>query len=522
VCKDGACGGTAKTCDDTNACTTDACGLAGDCTHTDTSANCVDGLVCTDDSCVPASGCHYTNNKAACDDGNVCTVSETCDGGACGAGSAKPCSDGNGCTTDTCAHPGGCAHTNLADGVTCTDGDACTISDVCGTGVCLAGAATPCDDGQTCTLDACDSKSGLCTYSPAATGLSCDDGNPCTTGDACTASGLCAGTGSCPPPVCTTEPRLILDPGSSGIQILGVALSGDNVLIALNGIGGGSGTGKVVSCPKLDGCGASLAGADVLKSGMVEPTFLVPHDDRVVIGDIGSFGSGAADGVVLDCDVQGCDVNQVSVATGQKSMGEVLYMGGSVAWYAYNGGPSGVPGIGLYDLGSQTLVGKAPLDGANIGMATDGVAIYSSSQYSPTAIRKTDLSSTTTLLGDASKGGGAHRYGLSVAGGWLYWAASLTPTAGIWRMTTAGASVEQVKADADSPRNILVDGDTVYYKNYYGGADLKAVSLIDGSVRVLASGWGQSQGWPYHRILAVDGQCVYWGTLGGSVYTVQK
>ena len=522
TCQNGLCQGTTKDCNDSNACTADACGLAGACTHTDISSGCVDGKVCTDDGCAPTSGCTYTDNKGPCEDGDVCTLSDSCDGGSCAPGSAKPCADANDCTADSCANPGGCAHDAVSNGSPCSDDNACTLLDSCGGGLCLAGALTPCDDGDPCSLDSCNPKGGACVHSPGPAGVSCNDGDACTTSDVCNATGVCAGTNTCPPPLCTTEPRLILDGGSGSVQILGVAVTDSNVIIGLNDIGGAMGTGKVLSCTKVDGCGVAMAGANVLKSGLKSPAYLLPHDSKLIIGDNGNFGSGAADGVVLDCDIQGCDVSQTSLASGLKSLSEVVYLGGTVAWYAYNGGPAGTPGISLYDLASSSLLGATPLDGAIIGVASDGAALYSSSQYSPMAIRKTTLLGNTVLLGDSTKGGGAHRYGLSAAGGWLYWASSLTPNAGVWRMTTAGTNLTQIKADADSPRNVVVDGTNVYYKNYYGSADLKAVSLVDGSVRILSSGTGQSQGWPNHRVLAVDGQCVYWGTTGGSVYAVKK
>ncbi len=49
-----------------------------------------------------------------------------------------------------------------------------------------------CDDGQPCTLDACDSKSGKCS-NPPNPGGSCDDGNKCTDVDLCNDQGQCAG-----------------------------------------------------------------------------------------------------------------------------------------------------------------------------------------------------------------------------------------------------------------------------------------------------------------------------------------
>jgi hypothetical protein len=71
----------AAECDDTNACTNDAC-TNQLCVHANISA-CTDGNSCTDDSCSPATGCVFTNNAASCDDGNPCTTADACGSGAC-------------------------------------------------------------------------------------------------------------------------------------------------------------------------------------------------------------------------------------------------------------------------------------------------------------------------------------------------------------------------------------------------------------------------------------------------------
>jgi hypothetical protein len=51
-----------------------------------------------------------------------------------------------------------------------------------------------CDDGDACTLDACDPSTG-CTHSTA-----CDDGDPCTEADVC-GGGICAGERVCGPDI---------------------------------------------------------------------------------------------------------------------------------------------------------------------------------------------------------------------------------------------------------------------------------------------------------------------------------
>ncbi|MDP6943715.1 MAG: glycine-rich protein, partial [Myxococcota bacterium] len=80
----------------------------------------------------------------------------------------------------------------------CDDGDPCT-ADVCDS---VFGCSHPpdeaiCFDGDPCTQDLCFGD-GLCEH-PGAVGVLCDDEDPTTLGDACTATAACAGT----PYVCT-------------------------------------------------------------------------------------------------------------------------------------------------------------------------------------------------------------------------------------------------------------------------------------------------------------------------------
>lgn len=113
-------------------------------------------------------------------------------------GEVPPCNDGNSCTVDACAGKLGCKSTpciGASCGLGCDDGNACTLSDQCAAGTCKAGAAK-CNDGNVCTTDSCDAKTGDCAFSPVvgckacAVVVDCNDANACTT-DACTA-GVCA------------------------------------------------------------------------------------------------------------------------------------------------------------------------------------------------------------------------------------------------------------------------------------------------------------------------------------------
>lgn len=237
-CQLGLCeGGATVDCDDGAACTTDGCDPASGCTATPVDSTCTDGNGCTADRCDPtdlgsdSDGCIFDAVGALglpCDDGDVCTYPDVCGfAGDCVAGFLFDCDDGAACTIDACDGVGGCTHvaTTLCDdgnvctadscspgaagadtdgcvndplgatGLSCEDGEPCTFPDICGlTGSCVPGFLFVCDDGDSCSVDACDG-SGGCTASPAADGSACEDGNLCTEAETCT-SGVCGGGAS--------------------------------------------------------------------------------------------------------------------------------------------------------------------------------------------------------------------------------------------------------------------------------------------------------------------------------------
>jgi len=113
VCMHGTCMGTAKNCDDGNACTSDACGAQG-CVHTDVTASCprpndpcqaaycdpvmgcgselvADGTSCGTNDCVTAHVCIQGQCLArAAPDGSVCASASICQGeGLCHAGACQ-------------------------------------------------------------------------------------------------------------------------------------------------------------------------------------------------------------------------------------------------------------------------------------------------------------------------------------------------------------------------------------------------------------------------------------------------
>ncbi|MCO4761551.1 MAG: hypothetical protein KC502_08615 [Myxococcales bacterium] len=172
------------------------CSDGDTCTSSDTCASskcvgkkvdCDDDNVCTDDSCVAQLGCVALPNQATCSDGDACTTGDQCDNKACKAAQKTVCDDGNACTSDACDKDKGCV--SLPSQASCSDGDACTQSDVCKDKACVSGPKNACDDGNVCTTDACDSKSG-CTA--VANQAACQDGDACTSGDQC-AQKACVG-----------------------------------------------------------------------------------------------------------------------------------------------------------------------------------------------------------------------------------------------------------------------------------------------------------------------------------------
>ena len=234
VCKDGNCKpGGAKSCDDGNPCTGDACVEGFGCIFTPKEGNCLaDTDPCTDDicdltgkcvavpsvsvckiggTCVPAGGTAANNpckicspqldskswtvlDGAQCNDGNACTSFDACSDGAC-SGEKTPCNDNNTCTADACKAASGCVYTPTPS--ECDDNSKCTLNDTCVAGQCVGTPipAAVCHDANPCTIDQCIAAFG-CSNKPAA--LACDDGDACTKGDVCVAGVCTAGVIVCP------------------------------------------------------------------------------------------------------------------------------------------------------------------------------------------------------------------------------------------------------------------------------------------------------------------------------------
>lgn len=165
VCVDGRCVecAGASDCDDTDACTTDACNADHECAHA--AVSCDDDDACTVDSCEPASGCAAT--PVECVDGGVCVDGEC----VCACATNADCADDNRCTIVACVD---CLCQTTA--VSCDDGDPCTTDSCDPVNGCMS-STTVCDDGDSCTVDECDPLVGC-----IATPIECPDGDDCVDG----------------------------------------------------------------------------------------------------------------------------------------------------------------------------------------------------------------------------------------------------------------------------------------------------------------------------------------------------
>lgn len=208
------------TCDDSNACTLDAC-VAGTCRHEpagagmscsdgdacngeetcDGAGTCLpgvgpvadDGNPCTQDACDPSAGVVHLPVAAgtSCANANACDGAETCDGfGGCAPGPAPAVDDGNPCTADACDPALGVVHAPLLAGALCSDGNPCNGLETCSGGLCLAGPPPSVEDGNPCTADACDPTLGA-VHAPVAAGVSCSDANACNGVETCDGQGTC-------------------------------------------------------------------------------------------------------------------------------------------------------------------------------------------------------------------------------------------------------------------------------------------------------------------------------------------
>jgi len=169
ACAGALCIGFGQSCDDNNPCTQNTC----------------DAGVCINPPVMASTGC---DDRDACTQNDSCTVAGTC------SGTPRTCDDGNSCTTDTCQSATGlCVSAALGDGSPCDDGNACTTSDSCDAGACAAGSPRSCDDMNACTVEVCEPASG-CVVLPVP-GCVADAGSAGGAGGGAAGGGAAGGSG---------------------------------------------------------------------------------------------------------------------------------------------------------------------------------------------------------------------------------------------------------------------------------------------------------------------------------------
>lgn len=230
-------------------------GQDNDCDGQVDESACEDQNPCTQDTCKGKDGCtHAKLDGIPCDaDGSVCTDGDQCVVGACTAGQGKNCDDKNDCTLDGCDPKKGCLKQD-DDGAPCQDDNPCTIGDTCATGSCESGKPKPCETTSVCELASCDQATGKCKLSPAAENLPCDDKQACSELDKCQA-GLCKGSpktcvdgNACTDDSCNAKSGCVFTPNALACNDNNACTTGDHCVS-----GGCVGLAKQVTSDCSDG-----------------------------------------------------------------------------------------------------------------------------------------------------------------------------------------------------------------------------------------------------------------------------
>ncbi len=210
-------------------------GEDNDCDGQIDEATCDDKNPCTQESCKGKDGCLVIDLDAVpCDaDGSVCSDNDQCVKGVCSAGPGKKCDDQNDCTVDSCDPKKGCVQA-LDDGAPCQDDNPCTVGDTCKTGSCEPGKPKICETTSACELASCDQISGKCKLTAAVEGLPCDDKQACSEKDQCL-SGICKGSpktcvdgNACTDDSCDSKSGCVFAANSIGCDDKNACTTGDH------------------------------------------------------------------------------------------------------------------------------------------------------------------------------------------------------------------------------------------------------------------------------------------------------
>jgi len=196
----GTCAPTIANTDPDNDCPTcEVCNGSGACIPasdgTDPVNDCATQPVSTcgqDGFCNGASACRLYASGTVCNAASCGGLThypdDTCDGsGTCVDGGSTNCDDGNVCTDDACNPGTGCSNTN--NSAPCDDGLFCNGTDTCSGGSCSINSGDPCSSpgdhpGSNVCNDACDEGSDSCTANDP-------DNTVCDSGNGTCQSGVC-------------------------------------------------------------------------------------------------------------------------------------------------------------------------------------------------------------------------------------------------------------------------------------------------------------------------------------------
>jgi hypothetical protein len=394
VCASGACvKGTAPTCNDQSACTTDSCDPVAGCRYapvadgtscadanlcngaeTCRAGACVQGAApscddrnpCTTDACAAATGCTHVAvaDATPCADSNPCNGVETCRAGTCAAGTPPSCDDYNVCTVDSCA-PAGCQHVPLPDETLRPDGTVCNGVEVCYKGVLYQGSPLRCDDGNVCTTDSCDPAAG-CQYAPVATKPEvCGDGldNDCNGrfDEGCACAGVGPGPGGSMP-IPSTVWKLVPDPKHCRVYALDRATPSQVIVIDANA------RTELARVPLPD------------------------YGTDLDVSPNGEWIAASVSGTAQTSTPKIVRVDPTTFATTAYAIGSTTFVEVSDAGAAYFHGTSAFIRMDLHD-GTTTAGPYHPASRPDLELSEDGKTLYSQETGSTGHIARWDVSS---------------------------------------------------------------------------------------------------------------------------------